>query len=63
MTLESKFFYECLCCGELLTSGFTCNNCGSKNSAGTFILVEKRKEQRLSGKKDPLENQSNLFEP
>lgn len=53
---------KCLSCNELLTTGFSCLNCGFLNTEAAYILVEIRKEQRLSGKKGPLENQLKLFD-
>ena len=62
MTLKYEIFLKCLCCNEPLTIGFTCHRCGFLNTEAAYILVEKRKEQRLSGEKDPFENQIKLFD-
>lgn len=62
MTFKYEQFLKCLSCNEPLTSGFSCQHCGFLNTEIAYISIEIRKNQRLSGKKDPFENQLKLFD-
>ena len=53
--------YNCLNCGETLTTGFKCNYCGFKDSVLVYMLIEERKQQRNSHLTGPDPDQLNLF--